>query len=316
VTNSSTCSPPQPDNSPRRRATRPNPAHRRPPATTRANRRATQNRESPPRGPTRAALLWDVRVRDVCERRSGRSGSDSARRIGSARKTAGHPNPLLLLVRSSGGRYGSPQVHAQLVDAGRWVGENRVARWQGSLPRLRRPPPDPTGTAARAGLVHRDFTAGEPDEKWLSDIFCVPKPLTVAPPRGHRRPVLARRGGLGRRGPHGCRARAWGFVRPARGPDMPLTSGFRFTGLSHSRPVPGILLSILLSEPPVTTTFRAGQWEGTSAEGPPWVDAAARLNRALRYRPVRADRHARRDELAEASRSTNLTRRTTATQDP
>ena len=79
-------------------------------------------------------------------------------------------------------RYGSPRIHAELVDQGWRIGENRVARLMSAH-----------GIVGRAGrrrrhhltrqaktaphipdLVERDFTAEAPDRKWATDISYVP----------------------------------------------------------------------------------------------------------------------------------------------
>lgn len=79
-------------------------------------------------------------------------------------------------------RYGSPRIHAELVDKGWQVGVNRVARLmrlhglEGRCGRLRRH--NLTRQAKVApdipDLLKRDFSAEQPDRKWTTDISYVP----------------------------------------------------------------------------------------------------------------------------------------------
>lgn len=79
-------------------------------------------------------------------------------------------------------RYGSPRIHAELVDKGWQIGVNRVARLmalhglEGRSGRLRRH--NLTRQAKVAphvpDLLERDFTAERPDLKWVTDITYVP----------------------------------------------------------------------------------------------------------------------------------------------
>ena len=79
-------------------------------------------------------------------------------------------------------RYGSPRIHAELVDQGWQVGVNRIARLmalhgiQGRSGRLRRH--NLTRQAKVApdipDLLQRDFSASAPDTKWTTDISYVP----------------------------------------------------------------------------------------------------------------------------------------------
>jgi putative transposase len=83
---------------------------------------------------------------------------------------------------ASNKRYGSPRIHAELVEQGWRVGVNRIARLmrlhglEGRSGRLRRhsltrqakiQPDIPD-------LLKRDFTAEQPNEKWTTDISYVP----------------------------------------------------------------------------------------------------------------------------------------------
>lgn len=83
---------------------------------------------------------------------------------------------------ASSKRYGSPRIHAGLVDKGWQVGVNRVARLMalhglaGRSGRLRR---HSLTRQAKAGehvddLLKRDFTAAEPNTRWVTDVTYVP----------------------------------------------------------------------------------------------------------------------------------------------
>lgn len=83
---------------------------------------------------------------------------------------------------ASSGRYGAPRIHAELVEQGWGVGENRVARLMAAhglygragrrrrhhLTRQARVQPD------IPDLLGRDFTARAPDTRWVTDISYVP----------------------------------------------------------------------------------------------------------------------------------------------
>ena len=79
-------------------------------------------------------------------------------------------------------RYGSPRIHAELVEQGWQIGVNRVARLmavhglEGRSGRLRRH--NLTRQAKVApdipDLLKRDFTAEQPDTRWVTDITYVP----------------------------------------------------------------------------------------------------------------------------------------------
>ena len=82
---------------------------------------------------------------------------------------------------ASGGRYGSPRVHRELVEAGWAVSEKTVAASmarQGLVARPKRRPHNLTrpGKSAEAtpDLLGRDFSAGAVDEKWCGDLTEVP----------------------------------------------------------------------------------------------------------------------------------------------
>jgi transposase InsO family protein len=82
---------------------------------------------------------------------------------------------------ASGGRYGSPRVHDDLVDAGWAVSEKTVAtsmRAQGLVGRPKRryhclTRPDKTAVPF-ADLVKRDFSAAAINEKWCGDLTELP----------------------------------------------------------------------------------------------------------------------------------------------
>lgn len=88
---------------------------------------------------------------------------------------------LGVLVRASHeasrGRYGSPRVHADLVEAGHHVSRKRVVRLMQEQElrarrprRYRRPPTREDVLAPAPNLLQRDFTAGgRPDERWVGD---------------------------------------------------------------------------------------------------------------------------------------------------
>jgi putative transposase len=79
-------------------------------------------------------------------------------------------------------RYGSPRIHAELVAQGWKIGVNRVARlmWlhglEGRSGRRRRHNLTRQATIAPdiPDLLERDFTAEQPDTRWVSDISYVP----------------------------------------------------------------------------------------------------------------------------------------------
>jgi transposase InsO family protein len=85
------------------------------------------------------------------------------------------------LFEASGGTYGSPRVHADLVAAGWSVGENTVAdsmRRQGLFgrkPKRRKGLTVQDRTAAKfPDLLRRDSTATAPNRKWCGDITEIP----------------------------------------------------------------------------------------------------------------------------------------------
>jgi putative transposase len=83
---------------------------------------------------------------------------------------------------ASGYRYGSPRIHAELVDQGWRVGVNRIARLmalhglEGRSGRRRRHSLTRQAKTAPEvpDLLRRDFTAETPDTRWVTDITYVP----------------------------------------------------------------------------------------------------------------------------------------------
>ena len=80
-----------------------------------------------------------------------------------------------------GGTYGSPRIHADLLEAGWAVSVNTVADsmrrqgLQGRKPKHRKGLTKQDATAAKfPDLLHRDFTAPAPNIKWCGDITEIP----------------------------------------------------------------------------------------------------------------------------------------------
>ena len=79
-------------------------------------------------------------------------------------------------------RYGSPRIHAELQDQGWRVGVNRIARLmaregiEGRSSRMRRHSLTRQAKVAPdiPDLLERDFTAEQPDTRWVTDISYVP----------------------------------------------------------------------------------------------------------------------------------------------
>ena len=85
------------------------------------------------------------------------------------------------LFKASGGTYGSPRIHADLLEAGWTVGENTVAdsmRRQGLFgrkPKRRKGLTKQDKAAPKfSDLLKRDFTAPAPNLKWCGDITEIP----------------------------------------------------------------------------------------------------------------------------------------------
>ena len=82
---------------------------------------------------------------------------------------------------TSDGTYGTPRIHADLVEAGERIGRKRIARLlreaglEGVSRRKRKglTRRDPAADSA-PDLVDRDFTAAGPDQLWVADITFVP----------------------------------------------------------------------------------------------------------------------------------------------
>lgn len=82
---------------------------------------------------------------------------------------------------ASGGTYGSPRIHADLLEDGWAVSVNTVADsmrrqgLQGRKPKHRKGLTKQDATAAKfPDLLHRDFTAPAPNIKWCGDITEIP----------------------------------------------------------------------------------------------------------------------------------------------
>lgn len=79
------------------------------------------------------------------------------------------------------GRYGSPRIHQELHDQGRGIARKRVARLmrEAALSARRKPrrvlttKRDATHPVA-PNLLNREFTATEPNKKWVTDITYIP----------------------------------------------------------------------------------------------------------------------------------------------
>ena len=79
------------------------------------------------------------------------------------------------------GRYGSPRLHAELHDQGRSISRKRVARLMSEAGlcakrnrrRVLTTRQDPTHAVA-PNTLNRDFTAPEPNKKWVGDITYIP----------------------------------------------------------------------------------------------------------------------------------------------
>ena len=77
--------------------------------------------------------------------------------------------------------YGSPRIHAALQQQGFEAGRNRIARLMqahgivGKAPKRKRPltTQRAAGALAAPNLLAQDFTASQPNEKWLADITYV-----------------------------------------------------------------------------------------------------------------------------------------------
>lgn len=85
--------------------------------------------------------------------------------------------------RESDQTYGTPRITDELRDSGISCGHNRVAKIKRRLglfavatPRGYRPPTTQAASNRRVApdLVQRDFVAGQPNKKWVSDITYVP----------------------------------------------------------------------------------------------------------------------------------------------
>jgi putative transposase len=84
--------------------------------------------------------------------------------------------------QNSGGRYGSPRIHAVLRKQGRGVSRGRIERTMSrhGIRAIMAPPRHVRTTDSRHGLpiapnlIARDFTASAPNRVWLADITYIP----------------------------------------------------------------------------------------------------------------------------------------------
>ena len=82
--------------------------------------------------------------------------------------------------RASRKTYGSPRIHTDLVESGERVGENTVAllmQRAGVVPktvRKFRVTTDSRKTVAAPNRLEQQFTAAEPNQRWVSDITFIP----------------------------------------------------------------------------------------------------------------------------------------------
>lgn len=89
--------------------------------------------------------------------------------------------PLIAAVHAeSDGSYGSPRIHAELIERGLELGRNRVARLMRELGlsatpprRFRRTTDSKHGLGFAPDLVQRNFEPSEPNRVWASDITYV-----------------------------------------------------------------------------------------------------------------------------------------------
>lgn len=79
------------------------------------------------------------------------------------------------------GRYGSPRIHKALHDQGRGIARKRVARLMREAALSARRKPRRVLTTKRdvthpvaPNLLNREFTAAEPNKKWVTDITYIP----------------------------------------------------------------------------------------------------------------------------------------------
>ncbi|MDT5356578.1 MAG: putative transposase, partial [Mycobacterium sp.] len=98
-----------------------------------------------------------------------------------ARRRAALDAKVRELFEASQGTYGSPRIHADLLEAGETVSVNTVADsmrrqgLQGRKPKRRRGLTRQDRTAPKfPDLLHRDFTAPTPNAKWCGDITEIP----------------------------------------------------------------------------------------------------------------------------------------------
>ena len=128
-----------------------------------------------------AAQRDDYRINELCDNvgvsRSGYYRSLKFTPSRRARENERRTTEIRAIHATSQARYGSPRIHAQLVDEGHHVGENRVARLMrvdGVRARFRRRFRITTDSKhddpIAPNLLERNFTAEAPDQVWVGDI--------------------------------------------------------------------------------------------------------------------------------------------------
>jgi putative transposase len=88
---------------------------------------------------------------------------------------------VLRLFTDSGRTYGSPRIHADLIEAGSTINEKTIAasmQWQGLFgrkPKRRKGLTKPDQAAAKfPDLLNRDFSPDAPNRRWCGDVTEIP----------------------------------------------------------------------------------------------------------------------------------------------
>ena len=126
----------------------------------------------------------DYSIVELCDNLGiGRSSHYDRKRRGPSKRARDNERlttEIVAIHAASKQRYGSPRIHAELVESGRQVGENRVARLmreEGIAARPRRRFRVTTDSKhddpIAPNLLERDFTAERPNEVWVGDITYV-----------------------------------------------------------------------------------------------------------------------------------------------